>query len=44
MGLPTTFVVSPQGKLVEQRVGGVSKAWLESVIAPATTVTKGEQQ
>ena len=44
MGLPTTFVVSPQGKLVEQRVGGVTKAWLESVISPVKTVTRGEQQ
>ena len=44
LGLPTTFVISPQGKLVETRVGGVTKAWLESVIAPATTVTKGDQQ
>ena len=41
-GLPTTFVISPQGKLVEQRIGGVAKAWLESVISPVT-VTQGMQ-
>ena len=33
-GLPTTFVISPAGKLVETRVGVVSLEWLESVIQP----------
>lgn len=31
-GLPTTYIVSPDGKLVDTRLGGVSKAYLESVI------------
>jgi len=42
LGLPTTFVISPQGKLVNQRIGGVTRAWLESVISPVT-VTQGIQ-
>ncbi len=29
IGLPTTYVVSPQGKLVYTQVGGVTKDWLE---------------
>lgn len=33
LGLPTTFVISPEGKLVDQRIGGVSKDWLEAVIS-----------
>lgn len=31
-GLPTTFVISPDGKLVKTKVGGVDLDWLESVI------------
>lgn len=31
-GLPTTFIVSPDGKLVQTKTGAVSKAFLESVI------------
>ncbi len=31
-GLPTTFILSPQGELVDQKIGGVTKEWLESVI------------
>jgi len=31
LGLPTTYVISPQGKLVSTKIGGVSKAWLEAV-------------
>lgn len=31
-GLPTTFVISPDGKLVETRTGGVDMKWLEAVI------------
>ena len=42
LGLPTTFVISPQGKLVNQKIGGVTKDWLESVISPVK-VTSGEQ-
>ncbi len=41
LGLPTTYVVSPEGKLVATKVGGVSKAWLEAVIAPVK-MTSGE--
>lgn len=36
-GLPTTYIVSPAGELVDTRLGGVSKAYLESVI------TSGQQ-
>jgi thiol-disulfide isomerase/thioredoxin len=31
-GLPTTFVVSPDGKLVETRTGSVDMKWLEAVV------------
>ena len=31
IGLPTTYVVSPQGKLAYTQVGGVTKDWLEQV-------------
>jgi thiol-disulfide isomerase/thioredoxin len=31
-GLPTTFVISPEGKLVETKTGGVDMQWLEMVI------------
>lgn len=34
LGLPTTFVISPDGRLVETRVGAVNLEWLESVIKP----------
>ena len=39
-GLPTTFVISPQGKLVETRTGSVDMHWLESVIKPADKVSQ----
>lgn len=32
-GLPTTFIVSPQGEVVHTRVGGVTREYLESIIA-----------
>jgi len=32
IGLPTTYVISPEGKLVYTQVGGVTKAWLEDAI------------
>ena len=32
IGLPTTYVVSPEGKLVFTQVGGVTKAWLEDAM------------
>ena len=35
IGLPTTFVISPEGKLVETKIGGVNMDWLESIIKPA---------
>ena len=31
IGLPTTYIISPQGKLVDTRIGGVTKDWLEDV-------------
>ena len=31
-GLPTTYIVSPAGELVDTRLGGVTRAYLESVI------------
>ena len=31
-GLPTSFIVSPEGKLVETKTGTVSKAFLEQII------------
>lgn len=31
-GLPTTFIVSPEGKLVQSKTGAVSKAFLDGVI------------
>lgn len=32
-GLPTTFIVSPEGQLVQTRTGSVTKAFLEDAIA-----------
>lgn len=32
MGLPTTFIVSPEGKLVDTRIGGVTRQWIENII------------
>jgi thiol-disulfide isomerase/thioredoxin len=31
-GLPTSFIVSPEGKLVQSKTGSVTKAYLEEVI------------
>jgi len=31
-GLPTTFVISPEGKLVKTKIGSVDMDWLEAVI------------
>jgi len=31
-GLPTTYIISPTGKLVDTRIGGVNRAYLEAVI------------
>ena len=31
-GLPTSFIVSPEGKLVQTKTGSVTKAFLDSVI------------
>lgn len=31
-GLPTTYVVSPSGKLIDTRVGGVTRQYLEAII------------
>ena len=33
-GLPTTFVISPEGKLVETKIGTVDMDWLEAAIKP----------
>ena len=44
-GLPTTFIISPAGKVVARRVGGVDAAYLESIIGahtgPALTLSDG---
>lgn len=32
IGLPTTFIVSPEGKVVERKVGGITKQWIESIM------------
>ena len=42
IGLPTTFIVSPQGKLVETRIGGVTGQWIESVMTQ-NKQTQGKQ-
>lgn len=39
-GLPTTFVISPEGKLVETKIGTVDMEWLEDVIKPKAKLTK----
>lgn len=31
-GLPTTFVISPEGKLIKTKIGSVNMDWLEAVI------------
>jgi thiol-disulfide isomerase/thioredoxin len=31
-GLPTSFVISPEGKLVETKIGSVDLQWLEAAI------------
>ena len=41
-GLPTTFVISPDGKLVETKIGGVNMDWLEEVIKPKQSLTSSE--
>lgn len=35
-GLPTTFIVSPSGELVDTKIGGVTKEWIEGAIAEHT--------
>jgi len=42
LGLPTTYVISPQGALIATKIGGVTKAWLEKVtkIKPVTSKVK----
>jgi thiol-disulfide isomerase/thioredoxin len=42
-GLPTTFVISPEGKLVETRIGSVDMEWLEKIIKPEQHLTSNEQ-
>ncbi|MBI3562581.1 MAG: TlpA family protein disulfide reductase [Gammaproteobacteria bacterium] len=36
-GLPTTYIISPKGEIVSQRVGGVTRAYLEDFIAQQKT-------
>ena len=38
IGLPTTFVVSPEGKVTQTKIGGVTRQWLESVITQKKTI------
>lgn len=40
IGLPTTFVISPAGKLIETKVGSVDLQWLEEVIKPGKKLTE----
>lgn len=42
-GLPTTFVISPDGKLVETKIGTVDMEWLESVIKPKAKLTSAKK-
>ena len=42
-GLPTTYVISPDGKLVEARTGEVNMQWLESVIKSKVNVNLTKQ-
>jgi len=42
LGLPTTYVISPEGKLVATKIGGVSKAWLEAVTELNTKAVKAK--
>ena len=39
-GLPTTFVISPEGKLVDTRIGGVDLQWLEERIKAKQDLSK----
>ncbi|MGD8782863.1 MAG: TlpA disulfide reductase family protein [Thioalkalispiraceae bacterium] len=39
-GLPTTFIISPEGKLVETKIGVVDMHWLESVISAKAKLSK----
>ncbi len=32
-GLPTTFIISPQGELVKTKVGEVTQKWIEDIIS-----------
>ena len=38
-GLPTTFVISPEGKLVETKTGAVDMKWLETAIMKKNSLT-----
>lgn len=42
MGLPTTFVVSPEGKVVAQRTGGVTMDYLEGVLRKRGTALRAQ--
>ncbi len=42
LGLPTTFVISPEGKLVDTKIGGVNMEWLESVIKAKGKISKSK--
>lgn len=35
LGLPTTYVISPDGKLAATKVGGITRKWLEEVTSMA---------
>ena len=42
MGLPTTYVVSPEGKVVAQRTGGVTMDYLEGVLRKRGTALRAQ--
>lgn len=39
IAMPTTYIISPEGKLVHSKIGEINKEWLEQ----ATVLSKGRQ-
>jgi len=40
--LPTSILISPQGEVVERRVGGITAHWIEQRIGQADAANQGE--